>query len=181
MSCSSDALSSFASSKIVSEGWAVAKAGKEKTKASVAASATRDDTALVWVRITCCGLYPGGCRARRRDPAPPGYRRKAVLAAARSHKEWPTLLKITVPEDPRGRSRPRKTSSSSVASDQRKAPAFSAWIRSPASSSAPSIVSTTTAELETRPGGNSAASGWKEPTAATNVPSATASGSTGSG
>src|ERR687898_3547360 len=66
---------------------------------------------------------------------------KAVRAAAKSHRAWPTLLKTIVPP---GLLDQRRASSSSVASSQPNAPACSAWIRSPASSLTPSIVSTTT-------------------------------------
>src|SRR5215217_6682358 len=102
---------------------------------------------------------------------------KAVLAAARSHRAWPTLLNTTVPS---GRLDERSASSSVVAFSQQKTPALSACIRSPASSFAPSIVSTKTREAEIKAGGSSAAPGSKDPTAATKTPDGTSSGKTGS-
>src|SRR5215204_5661171 len=129
--------------------------------------ATADDAE----RLARCVVIPcADCDLRVQDP-------KAVRAAARSHRAWPTLLKTIGPSGDPLQSR---ASSICVASSQSKAPARCAWIRSPASSLTPSIVSTTTLELPTNRGASSAISGSKAPTAAMKMLSGISSGNTGS-
>src|SRR5207237_10111726 len=104
---------------------------------------------------------------------PPFHRPTITRAAAKSHSACPTLLNTTGPLLGLGSSTAR---SSGVTFDQ----STPAWIKSPASASAPSKVSTNTRARLTNSGGTPAISGVYAPTAATNASSRTWSGNTGS-
>src|SRR3712207_3624869 len=146
---------------------ALGQAAEDHLDADVGGHATADDAERLARRVV---IHRTDRDLRVQDP-------KAVRAAARSHRAWPTLLKTIGPS---GDSLQSRASSSCVASFQSKAPARCASIRSPASSLTPSIVSTTTLELPTNRGASSAISGSKAPTAAMKMLSGISSGNTGS-